>query len=38
MKQFKYTIDGKEYQVEIDEVSNDYVAQVKVNGVAPLPL
>ena len=32
MKQFKYTIDGKEYQVEIDEVSNDYVAQVKVNG------
>ena len=32
MKEFKYTIDGKEYKVEIDSVSEDYVADVKVNG------
>lgn len=32
MKEFKYTIDGKEYKVEIDNVSDDYVADVKVNG------
>lgn len=32
MKQFKYTIDGKEYQVEIGEISNDFLADVKVNG------
>ena len=32
MKQFKYTIDGKEYQVEIGEISSDFLADVKVNG------
>ena len=32
MKEFKYTIDGKEYKVEIEGISEDYVADVKVNG------
>lgn len=32
MKKFKYTIDGKEYNVEIGDISEDYVADVKVNG------
>ncbi len=32
MKEFKYTIDGKEYKVEIGEISEDNVADVKVNG------
>ena len=31
MKKFKYTIDGKEYKVEIGEVV-DNIAQVNVNG------
>lgn len=31
MKKFKYTIDGKEYRVEIGEVV-DNIAQVNVNG------
>jgi biotin carboxyl carrier protein len=31
MKQFKYTIDGKEYNVEIGDI-NENVADVKVNG------
>lgn len=33
MKQFKYTIDGKEYDVEITDVNEETnVANVKVNG------
>ena len=33
MKEFKYTIDGKEYKVEIGDINEEtYVAQVKVNG------
>lgn len=31
MKEYKYTIDGKEYQVSIDEIV-DNIAQVTVNG------
>lgn len=34
MKEFKYTIDGKEYQVAIGEISEDNVAEVIVNGEA----
>ncbi|WP_028896321.1 biotin/lipoyl-containing protein [Prevotella sp. HUN102] len=34
MKEFKYTIDGKEYNVEIGSISEDFVADVKVNGEA----
>ena len=32
MKEFKYTIDGKEYNVTIGNVSDDFVADVEVNG------
>lgn len=32
MKEFKYTIDGKEYKVEISEVNDDNIAKVIVNG------
>ncbi len=33
MKEFKYTIDGKEYKVEIGDINEEnYVASVKVNG------
>lgn len=32
MKSFKYTIDGKEYNVEIASVNDDYVAELTVNG------
>ncbi|MGI6232440.1 MAG: biotin/lipoyl-containing protein [Prevotella sp.] len=33
MKEFKYTIDGKVYEVEIGEINEDTnVASVKVNG------
>ena len=32
MKEFKYTIDGKEYNVSINEVDDNYVASVSVNG------
>lgn len=33
MKEFKYTIDGKEYVVEIGEISEEtQVASIKVNG------
>lgn len=32
MKEFKYTIDGKEYKVQIESVSDDYVAELTVNG------
>ena len=33
MKEFKYTIDGKEYKVEIGEINEEtYTAEVKVNG------
>jgi biotin carboxyl carrier protein len=32
MKEFKYTIDGKEYKVEIGEISAENTADVKVNG------
>jgi biotin carboxyl carrier protein len=33
MKEFKYTIDGKEYNVEIGDINEEtYVANVKVNG------
>ncbi len=34
MKEFKYTIDGKEYQVAIGEISENNVAEVTVNGEA----
>lgn len=35
MKEFKYTIDGKEYNVEIGDINEEtYVASVKVNGEA----
>ncbi|HBN47211.1 MAG TPA: acetyl-CoA carboxylase biotin carboxyl carrier protein subunit [Prevotella sp.] len=35
MKEFKYTIDGKEYNVEIGDINEQtYVASVKVNGEA----
>lgn len=35
MKEFKYTIDGKEYHVEIGDISEETnVANVKVNGEA----
>lgn len=34
MKEFKYTIDGKEYHVSIDNVSDDYVADITVNGTS----
>lgn len=34
MKEFKYTIDGKEYQVAIGEITEDNVAEVTVNGEA----
>lgn len=35
MKEFKYTIDGKEYNVEIGDINEEtYVANVKVNGEA----
>ena len=33
MKEYKYTIDGKEYKVEIGDVT-DNVADVRVNGEA----
>ncbi len=32
MKEFKYTIDGKEYKVEIGEIDTMNVADVTVNG------
>ena len=33
MKEFKYTIDGKEYKVEIGDINEEtFVANVKVNG------
>ena len=32
MKEFKYTIDGKEYKVEIGEINAENVAEVTVNG------
>lgn len=33
MKEFKYTIDGKEYKVEIEGINEEtFVADVKVNG------
>lgn len=34
MKEFKYIIDGKEYNVAIGEISEDFVADVTVNGEA----
>ena len=34
MKEFKYTIDGKEYHVSIDKVSDDNVADITVNGTS----
>ena len=35
MKEFKYTIDGKKYNVEIGDINEEtYVASVKVNGEA----
>ena len=35
MKEFKYTINGKEYQVEIESVNEDTnIASLKVNGEA----
>lgn len=34
MKEFKYTIDGKEYQVAIGDINEDNVAEVTVNGEA----
>ena len=32
MKEFKYTIDGKEYKVEIGEIDGENVADITVNG------
>ncbi len=32
MKEFKYTIDGKEYKVVINNVNNDNIADITVNG------
>lgn len=32
MKEFKYTIDGKEYKVTIDEINENNIAKVTVNG------
>ncbi|MGG6544705.1 UNVERIFIED_CONTAM: biotin/lipoyl-binding protein [Prevotella sp. 15_C9] len=32
MKEFKYTIDNKDYKVEIDNISDDFIADIKVNG------
>lgn len=32
MKEFKYTIDGKEYKVTIGEIDDNNVADVNVNG------
>ncbi len=33
MKEFKYTIDGKEYKVAVGDINEDtYTAQVTVNG------
>ena len=32
MKEFKYTIDGKEYQVAIQEINENNVASICVNG------
>ncbi|GAB6981643.1 biotin/lipoyl-containing protein [Prevotella dentasini] len=32
MKEFKYTIGGKEYKVEIGNVNDENVAEIKVNG------
>lgn len=34
MKEFKYTIDGKEYKVEIGNISEDNIAEVSLNGEA----
>ena len=35
MKEFKYTINGKEYQVEIESINEDTnIASLKVNGEA----
>ena len=35
MKEFKYTINGKEYQVEIENINEDTnIASLKVNGEA----
>ena len=33
MKEFKYTIDGKEYKVQIEDVEGN-IADVTVNGEA----
>ncbi|MCH3993552.1 MAG: biotin/lipoyl-binding protein [Prevotella sp.] len=32
MKEFKYTIDGKEYKVTIGDIDENHVADVTVNG------
>ena len=32
MKEFKYTIDGKEYKVAIAEIDENNVADITVNG------
>ncbi|EFN90577.1 Biotin-requiring enzyme [Prevotella amnii CRIS 21A-A] len=32
MKEFKYTIEGKEYKVTIGEIDNENVADITVNG------
>lgn len=32
MKEFKYTIDGKEYKVAIGEIDDNNIADVRVNG------
>nr|MBP7472515.1 biotin/lipoyl-binding protein [Prevotella sp.] len=34
MKDFKYTIDGKEYQVTIGDIDDNNIASVTVNGDA----
>lgn len=32
MKEFKYTIDGQEYKVTVNDIDENYIATVNVNG------
>lgn len=32
MKEFKYTIDGQEYKVTVNDIDENYIASVNVNG------
>ena len=31
MKEFKYTIDGKDYKVSVNEIDENYLASITVN-------